>query len=137
MFGIFAKKKKSIVRNLDVGEVEGDYIGCYLFGIEGDESNPPSYHSVATSREELVSDSRVFLRELAQRKRDLVESSLVAARHEQDLRVIVNADNNLEAFVNRYLDSNDSSPFLRVAGINIFLRKGVRVREKINGKYIE
>jgi len=51
--------------------------------------------------------------------------------------VIVNADNNLEAFINRYLDSNDISPFLRVSGMDIFLRKGVRMREKINEKYIE
>lgn len=139
MFGILSKfvKKKEVVKNLDIGEVSGDYIGCFLFGIEGDENNPPSYHSVAKTREELVADSREFLRELAQRKRDLVESSPVAARHEQDLRVIVNADENLEVFINRYLDSKDDSPFLRVAGIGIFLRKGVRVRQKLNGKYIE
>lgn len=136
MFGMFGKKEKA-TKNLDVGEVSGDYIGCYLFGIEGDEDNPPSYNSVATNYKDLVKDSRVFLNELAQMKRDLVESSIMSERHEQDLRVIMNAENNLESFMNLYLESNDTSPFLRVAGIEIFLRKGVRVREKINGKYIE
>ncbi|QEA39338.1 hypothetical protein FGL86_09785 [Pistricoccus aurantiacus] len=124
-------------KSLDIGEIGGDHIGCYLFGIEGDENNPPSYHSLATSREELVSDIRELLSDMAQHKRDLVESSPVAARHEKDLKIIMDAYKNVEDLIKNHVLTNDESPFLRVSGVNLFLRKGVRMRQKSNGKYVE
>lgn len=121
---------------LRVGETDGKYIGCYLFGIEGPSSNP-SYHSVATTKEELIDDCRTFFTELTQKKRELVKSSLHGARHEQDLKIIINFLNNLEMFVSMHLKSGIEEPLLKFSWAQIFLRTGVRERQMLRGKYIE
>ena len=130
----FIKQEKN---QLEVGETDGDYIGCYLFGFESDDESPPSYHSLATDRNTLILDCREFFESLAEQKEKLVNSSPLGARHEQDLRVITNALNNLDMFINMHIKTNNTEPFLNVAGLKIFLRVGKRERQKINGKYIE
>lgn len=133
IFDFFKQKEKQ----LEVGETDGDYIGCYLFGIEGDDESPASYHSLATDLNTLTLDCREFFEGLAENKEKLVNSSPLGARHQQDLKVIINAINNLDMFINMHFKTNNTDPFLTVAGLNIFLRVGTRKREKINGKYIE
>lgn len=135
-FSMFNKEKKS----LQVGEASGDRIGCYLFGIETPDGSPPSYHSLAISRQELLEDCMEFFNQLANKKKELVEQGTpTAPRHAQDLKVITNAINNLPMFIDMYLKQNQKNgePFLQVAGMTIFLRTGERQRQKINGKYIE
>ena len=113
IFNLFNKKNTP----LQVGETSGDRIGCYLFGIEMPDGSDPSYHSKA-----------------------LVEQGTpTAPRHAQDLKVINNAINNLPMFIDMHLkqNQNNGEPFLKVAGITIFLRTGERQRQKIQGKYIE
>lgn len=132
-FDFFRPKK----RQLEIGETDGDYIGCYLFGIEGDDSSPPSYHSLATTRDTLVSDCREFFEGFAEQKAELVNSSPLGARHQQDLKVIINTIKNIESFIDMHFKTKNSEPFLVVAGLKIFLRVGARKRQKVNGKYIE
>jgi hypothetical protein len=122
---------------LSVGEVDDDRIGCYLFGIEATPMSPISYHSVATSPAELIADCTSFFEEFADAKERLMSTSPNSARHKQDLKVIRNAIDNLPSFVALHLASNMTTPFLKVANIEIFLRTGMRQREKINGSYIE
>ena len=132
-FDLFKTKKKI----LEVGETDGAYIGCYLFGIEGDGDSPPSYHSLATDINTLRLDCKQFLEGFAEQKAKLVISSSQGARHQHDLNIITNAINNLDSFINMHFKTNNTEPFLTVAGLKLFLRVGARKRDKVNGKYIE
>jgi hypothetical protein len=122
---------------LEVGEVRDDRIGCYLFGVEMPDGSEPSYHSVATTREELINDCMEFFTALANRKRELAETSPNGARHSRDLKVILNAISNLPMFIDMYLKQGLSEPFFEFPGMRIFLRKGERPRQKVQGKFIE
>ena len=136
IFNLFNKKNTP----LQVGETRGDRIGCYLFGIEMPDGSDPSYHSLAVNREELLENCMEFFNQLADKNKALVEQGTpTAPRHAQDLKVINNAINNLPMFIDMHLkqNQNNGEPFLKVAGITIFLRTGERQRQKIQGKYIE
>lgn len=122
---------------LSIGEVDGDRIGCYLFGIEATPVSPISYHSLATSPEELISDCTEFFEQLAAGKERLASTSVHAARHRHDLKVIRDTIKNLPGFIAMYLTSGMNDPFLKLDGMVIFLRTGMRERQKLNGKYIE
>ena len=136
LFSIFNRKKEP----LQVGETSGDRIGCYLFGIEMPEGSAPSYHSLAVNRQELLEDCMEFFNQLAYKKKELVDQGTpTAPRHAQDLKVIMNAINNLPMFIDMHLkqNKNNGEPFLQVAGMSIFLRTGERPRQKVQGNYIE
>ncbi|WP_213757831.1 hypothetical protein [Delftia sp. WY8] len=136
LFSMFNRQKAP----LQVGETSGDRIGCYLFGIEMPDGSDPSYHSLAVNRQELLEDCMEFFNQLANKKKALVEQGTpTAPRHAQDLKVIINAINNLPMFIDMHLkqNKNNGEPFLRVAGMTIFLRTGERQRQKIHGKYVE
>lgn len=122
--------------HLEIGEVDGDYIGCYLMGVENSEGQP-SYHSLATSKQELLEDFRKLLTPMVEWKEQLVDHSPAGIRHERDLNVIKNALTNLESFVDMYLTMGSNEPFLAMPGLHIFLRVGARKRAKVQGKYIE
>lgn len=125
-------------KQLAVGETDGEYIGCYLFGIEEGPMGPESCHSLATTRDELLSDCGEFFSRFADAKEKLVSDTPSGARHRQDVKVIRNAINNLAMFVDMYLQQRrPGEPFLEVAGIRLFLTTGVRKREKIHGQYTE
>lgn len=122
---------------LSVGEIDGDRIGCYLFGVEATPVSPLSYHSVATSEAELLADCTQFFEGLLAKKERLVSTSIHSARHQQDLKVLQNMIINLPKFIPMYLASSVEEPFLKFGGISIFLRTGVRQREKFQGAYTE
>lgn len=125
---------------LKIGETSDDRIGCYLFGVEMPDVSDPSYHSLAVNRQELLEDCMKFFSQLSNRKKELVEKGTpTSPRHAQDLKVINNAIDNLPMFIDMYLkqDKDSGVPFLQVAGMNIFLRTGERMRQKIRGEYIE
>jgi len=122
---------------LSVGEVDGDRIGCYLFGIEATPVSPISYHSVATSHAELICDCTSFFKELLEGKERLVRTSMYAVRHKQEQEVIQYTLTNLPSLIAMHLASSMDSPLLSLGGIFIFLRTGERQREKLNGSYIE
>ncbi|CAM2161488.1 hypothetical protein PSAC2689_100080 [Paraburkholderia sacchari] len=123
---------------LAVGQTDGEHIGCYLFGIEEGPMGPKSYHSLATTREELLADCREFFASFAELKEKLVSDSPSGARHRQDVKVIRNTIDNLDMFVDEYMQQRrPGEPFLAVAGVNLFLTTGVRKRGKIEGQYIE
>jgi hypothetical protein len=133
IFNLF-KQNRSPLR---VGEVRDDRIGCYLFGVEMPDGSEPSYHSVATTRDELINDCMEFFTTLANRKRELAKTSPNGARHGRDLKVILNAINNLPMFIDIYLKQGLAEPFFEFPGMRIFLRTGERSREKVHGKYLE
>jgi hypothetical protein len=124
-------------RYLSVGEVDGDGIGCYFFGIEATPVSAISYHSVASSHRELITDCMSFFEELAVRKEQLVSASSSSARHLQELKVVLNVIDNLPGFIGMHIVSGMNEPFLKLGGIEIFLRTGMRQRQTINGVYIE
>ena len=133
IFDLFKKNHPQ----LKVGEVRNDRIGCYLFGVEIPDGSAPSYHSVATTRDELINDCTEFFTTFANRKRELAESSPNGARHGRDLKVILNTIDNLPMFIDMYLKQGSAEPFFEFPGMRIFLRTGERPREKVQGKYIE
>lgn len=133
---IFDLYKKNLPQ-LKVGETRGAHIGCYLFGVEMPDGSEPTYHSVATTRDELIKDCMEFFTTFAARKRELAENSPNAARHSRDLKVLVNAINNLPMFIDMHLKQGRNEPFFEFPGILIFLSTGERPREKVQGKYIE
>jgi len=122
---------------LSVGEVNGDAIGCYLFGIEATPVSDITYHSVASSHEELLSDCKTFFENLAIKKEHIAATSVHKARHLQELKVIRNTIDNLPSFIAQHLASGMSEPFLKLGGIEIFLRTGMRRRDRFAGSYIE
>jgi hypothetical protein len=122
---------------LSVGEVDGDHVGCYLFGMEATPVSPISYHSVATSHAELISDCTSFFKELLEAKERLVRTSIHAARHKQEREIIHYTLANLPSLIAMHLASGMNAPLLSLGGIVIFLRTGMRQREKLNGSYIE
>lgn len=124
-------------QNLAVGDVDGDAIGCFLFGVEATPITPISYHSLAASPAQLLEDCTDFFAKLLHGKRQLVESSVSSGRHRQDLRVIEGVVENLPSYIAMYLTSDRSTPFLEFGGLTIFLRTGVRERQKVQGRYIE
>lgn len=124
-------------KNLAVGEVDGDGIGCFLFGVEATPLSPISYHSLATSPAELVRDCTDFFTALARDKELMASKSVHSARHKQDLKIIQNTLENLPSFIAMYLTSDRSEPFLEFGGLTIFLRTGARQRERIEGRYVE
>lgn len=131
----FFKKPTTPLR---VGETRGDRIGCYLFGIESPDGSNPSYHSLAINRKELHEDCLEFFSELADRKRELIEQGTpTALRHAQDLKVILNAIDNMSMFIDMHLKQEVERPFFDFPGIRIFLRTGERPRQMHRGKYIE
>lgn len=124
-------------RYLAVGEVDGDGIGCYLFGIEATPFSAISYHSMAATHADLISDCMDFFEELAAGKERLVSTSASSARHLQDLKVVRNFIDNLPGFIGMHLASGLNEPFLMLGGMEIFLRTGMRQRQKVNGIYTE
>lgn len=123
---------------MQVGEASGDRIGCYLFGIEMPDGSNPDYHSLAINRQELLEDCLDFFTKLANRKKELIDQGTpTAPRHTRDLKVILNAINNLPMFVDMHLKQGGDRPFFEFPGMRIFLKTGERPRQKIQGKYIE
>ena len=123
---------------LQVGEVSGDRIGCYLFGIEAANGSDPSYHSLATDRQRLLEDCKEFFANLANRKKALVaQGSITSSRHAHDLKIILNVIDHLPMFIDMHLKQGGDRPFLEVAGMCIFLRTGECPRQKHRGKYVE
>lgn len=133
LFNIFKKQPP-----LQIGEVRGDRIGCYLLTIEPSDGIAPSHHSLATSRTELIADCIVFFTSLGNIKKELISrGGPTSFRHAQELKVIENAINNLPLFVDMHLKQNSPEPFFEFPGIRIFLRTGERARQKIHNKFIE
>lgn len=133
-FDFFNKPKAP----LKVGETRGDRIGCYLFGIESPDGSNPSYHSLSTNRQELLEDCLELFSKLATQKRELIDQGTpTAPRHAKDLKVILNAINNMPMFIDMYLKQEVEEPFFEFPGMRIFLRTGERPRQMHNGRYLE
>jgi hypothetical protein len=150
---------KQIPANLGVGEVKGDYIGCYLLWFTDNASDEPSYHSIATTLEEFEDDYTAFFSELVNMKREILESlperdslpevrelpdgssvfsaaDLARNSHEQDLKIATNCLKN-PSWIKRYLEGNQDRPFIQIGGMEIWIGTGVRKRNKVNGQFIE
>lgn len=78
-----------------------------------------------------------FFEELEAKKEQLAATSVHAERHLQELKVIRNVIENLAGFIGMHLASGMKEPFLKLGGVEIFLRTGMRQRQKSNGIYIE
>lgn len=134
IFNLFKKQAPQ----LKVGETHGDKIGCYFFGIETPDGSDRSYHSLAINRQELLDDCLEFFSKLADQKRALIEKGTpTAPRHAHDLKIILNAIDNLPMFIDMHLKQEVERPFFEFPGMIIFLRTGERTRQKHKGKYIE
>lgn len=134
LFNFFKKPAAPLM----VGETRSDKIGCYLLGVESPDGSNPSYHSLAINREELLEDCLDFFSKMASRKKELVEQgTLTSPLHAQDLKVILNAIENMPMFIDMHLKQDVERPFFNFPGIRIFLRTGERPRQMLKGKYIE
>ena len=166
MFKWFSKKSKSdeVPKLLGVGEVQGDYIGCYLlwFKMKGDDEI--SYQSVATSKEKLIEDYISFFGAIVESKEQslaqmpdrrpksetytkddgslvMPTDDLIRNGHEHDLKVAKNCLKNTK-WVDLYLDEDNSlmdkeKPFITLGHMDVWMDIGMRPRQKISGKYIE
>ena len=137
--------------NLAPGETSGDYIGCFLFGIEGVEGEQPSYHSLATNFNELNEDCRAFFHQLLVNRQQQMRAKLdalppamadlipaaVRAKHEKEIRVISGMRDNVESYTRLHIEQNTSVPFIEVCGMRIFLRLGARKRARRGDQYLE
>lgn len=158
IFNFFKQKQQQPPIHLKPGETQGDYIGCYLLEIEGDEGEQPSYQSLAITREELARDCREFCKrcieihiEQMQRIRPLPENppeamtleimKLLAspnkAQHEREIDLLQRSIKNIDVYIDQHFQGNPSEPFLKVSGMTLFLSTGTRLRQKRRGKYIE
>jgi hypothetical protein len=132
-FDFFKKEPKE----LSAGEVFKDYIGCYFLWIQLPNGEEPSYHSAATSMDELISDCTEFFNTLIKMKSTLGVGTPTAAMHARDIKVLTNAINNLPMFVEMHLKQASNKPFLEFPHMQIYIKNGVRLRQKMRGKYIE
>lgn len=149
IFNILKKTEKPILP----GEVRGEYIGCYFFGIAGHRQDDDSYHSLATTRGELISDCKSFLARLLEIKKEKLDNpkkipslpdhlanlmpAEIRERHHRDLAVISDILQNIDRYIDMHLASDTTKPFWTVSGMELFLRIGGRKRQMINGKYLE
>lgn len=149
-FNFFNRKPPA---NLAPGETRGDYIGCYLFGIEGEGGGAPSYHSLAVTHEELVADCRGFFQQLLAMKDEQMQRAQSAPgmppelaglipfkireQHEKEVSIINDVIENIETYIRLHMQQDTSKHFWRICGMTLFLRTGVRQRQKHRDKYIE
>lgn len=151
--GLFDLFKRKPPTNLAPGETSGDYIGCYLFGIDGEGGDEPSYHSLAVTREELADDCREFFQQLLAMRVEQMQRAQslpgmppelaglmpirIREQYEREAEIIKDIIENIEAYIRLHLQQDTSKHFWRICGMTLFMRTGVRQRQKLRGKYIE
>lgn len=150
------------VRDLTVGETKSEYIGCYLLWFVKKGDTERSYHSVATSLDELKEDYIAFFEQIVEQKKEILHrlrgcrpasetrrttdggleiptSDLIRNGHEHDLKVAENCLRNT-SFVETYLEIESEAgrkPFIEIGGVEIWIGTGVRPRQKIDGEWVE
>ena len=151
--GLIDLFKRKPPTNLAPGETSGDYIGCYLFGIEGEGGNEPSYHSLAVTREELAQDCRQFFQQLLAMRVEQMQRAQslpgmppelaglmplhIREQYERDIKVSKDIIENIETYIRLHLQQDTSKHFWRICDMTLFLRIGAGQRQKHGGKYIE
>lgn len=119
---------KKLSRDPDVGQTRGDYIGCYLLGTETPGQHDASYHSLATTREQLHADARQFLEDFLQE-----HPALPAPERAQVQSLLDHLPERLDA----HLAGDTRQPLAVQGGSHLFLRTGMRARKKEQGRYLE
>lgn len=146
-------KKKQNQSLLSPGQTNGEYIGCYTFGISGERKDENSYHSLAITKEELIKDCKEFFIESLEdinhriasprkipgmpEELEHLASGEMARRYKNDVELIKFIIENTEQLIETHLRSNASKPFVEVCGCSYFLGYGIRKRQKVRGEYIE
>lgn len=140
--------------HLRPGEARGDLIGCYLLYVGPAPGEEPSYHSLASTKPDLIRDCW----ELFGRLRSMKMETLAAPfqpppglppelaqfaepefrrRHSADLAQVNGLLANLEYRVDQHLATDGNAPFFALPGLVVFLNLGARARQKVRGEYIE
>lgn len=147
------------IPDLKIGEVNGDMVGCYLLWFVQDGDSERSYQSLATSFDGLEEDYVSFFSEIvAWKKKELEKfpdprppsetfrtsdgglsmpkAELIRNSHEHDLSVAENCLKHVE-WIDMHFHRGTDKPFIIIGGMQIWLGKGVRRRQKVGGKYLE
>ena len=120
---------KKITKDPEVGQTQGDYIGCYLMGtnaLQGEDDI--SYISLATSRDQLELEAREYLQGF------LDEHPQLPATDRDSLQQLLA---RLAERIDTHLATASASPPLIQGGRALFLRTGMRARKKDKGVYLE
>ena len=110
---------RKLTKGPNVGETFRDYIGCYLYGIEG---------TTATTLSELEQGLRTYLQDYVHAQPD-PESPKV-----QLVQALLD---ELPARLQAHVQGDLAQPLLELDGALLFVRKGVRQRRKENGRFVE
>lgn len=118
---------RKLTKGPSVGETFRDYIGCYLYGIEGTTAKP-EYLGAPTTLSELEQGLRTYLQDYVHAQPD-PESPKV-----QLVQALLD---ELPARLQAHVQGDLAQPLLELDGALLFVRKGVRQRRKENGRFVE
>jgi hypothetical protein len=123
---------KKIANDPAIGETRGDYIGCYLFGVETPGANNASYHSLAIAVEDLTADCQQFFSDFL---RDVPDAPAAEREAVQDFLQQLPQRLNAHLALPRHVAN--AQPLLVLGEQHVFLRNGMRARKKEAGRYLE
>ncbi len=104
-----------------MGQTRGDYVGCYLMGVETQGQDEISYISLAISRSELEVDARNYLENFLQQHAHLPEQELGAVR-----LLLTDLGPRLDV----HLAGDMRLPLAEQGASKLFLRTGMRASNK-------
>lgn len=144
-----------VYHHLAIGEVRGERIGCYLLWITDEDDSPASYHSLATSKSELIDDCQRLFTEMRRLKIEQITNGpqhppgmpdelykMTATdfqrRWERELSELTQLSLRIDQAVSAHLDAEPPSAPLYTNGfLSVHIGTGERVRQKVRGEYIE
>jgi hypothetical protein len=141
-------------RPLQPGEIDGEYVGCFLLYVPDPDGGAPSYHSLATSRAELLSDCWNTFGQLRSMKMATLAAEMtpleglppelathaeaeMRQRHAADLAKIDGFLARLHDRVDIHLATDCQHSFFSLPGLNIYLCLGARRRQKVGERYVD
>lgn len=124
----------SLLRNFlqkpAVGQTRRGYIGCYLFGVVTTGEEDATYHSLATSRDQLLQDCRSYLQ-------GFVDEAAGNPASQEEVRAVQALLDQLETRIDAHLQTDMQAPLLVLGPQELFLRTGLRSRRQEKGRYVE